>query len=42
MVERNINELFIFGDDFDAILSVLEEDEEVETQLLQAVDSVSK
>ena len=41
MAARNESELFIFGDEFDAILSALEEDEQVERELLQAVDNVS-
>ena len=35
MVAGHESELFIFGDDFDALLSALEEDEQLERELLQ-------
>lgn len=38
---QNINELFITGDDFDAILEILEQDEEIENQFTEAVNDVS-
>ena len=35
------NNLFFFGDDFDAILSILEEEEELNEQFREADDEVS-
>ena len=35
------NDLFFFGDDFDAILSILEEEEELDEQFREAADEVS-
>ena len=35
------NDLFFFGDDFDAILDILEEEEELDEQFRQAADQVS-
>ena len=37
----NINDLFITGDDFDAIMEILEQDEEIESQFTEAVNDVS-
>jgi len=37
----NINDLFIFGDDFDAILAILESDEGIEEQFVPAVSEAS-
>ena len=35
------SELFIFGDDFDAILDMLEEEEEMDGYFTEAADDVS-
>ena len=35
------NDLFFFGDDFDAILGILEDEEELDKQFGEAVDKVS-
>lgn len=35
------SELFIFGDDFDAILDILEEEEELDEYFTEAADDVS-
>ena len=35
------NDLFFFGDDFDAILGILEEEEELDEQFREAADEVS-
>lgn len=35
------NDLLFFGDDFDAILGILEEDEELDEQFREAADEVS-
>ena len=35
------NDLVFFGDDFDAILGILEEEEELDEQFRQAADQVS-
>ena len=35
------NDLFFFGDDFDAILGILEEEEELDDQFREAADEVS-
>lgn len=35
------NDLFFFGDDFDAILGILEEEEEIDEQFREAADEVS-
>ena len=35
------NEDFLFADDFDVIMAILEEDENVEEQFLEAVQEVS-
>ena len=37
----DVNDLFFFGDDFDAVLDILEIDEELEEQFTEAVDEVS-
>ena len=37
----DVNDLFFFGDDFDAVLDILEIDEELEEQFIEAVDEVS-
>ena len=37
----DVNDLFFFGDDFDAVLDILEIDEELEEQFTKAVDEVS-
>ena len=37
----NSSDLFIYGDDFDTILELLQEDEEIEYEINQAVDNVS-
>lgn len=37
----NVSELYLFGDDFEAILDILEEDEEFEEQCEAAVSDVS-
>lgn len=36
-----MNDLFFFGDDFDVILGILEEDEEFDEQFREVVDEVS-
>ena len=35
------NDLFFFGDDFDAILGILEEEEQLDEQFREAADEVS-
>ena len=35
------NDLFFFGDDIDAILDILEEEEDLDEQFREAVDEVS-
>ena len=35
------NDLFVLGDDFDAILNALEEEETIENEILKTVDNVS-
>ena len=35
------NDLFFFGDDFDAILGILEEEEELDEEFREAADEVS-
>ena len=40
-VRENTNDLFIFADDFDAILAILEVDELLEKEIIQAVENVS-
>ena len=35
------NDLFFFGDDFDAILGILEEEEELDEQFREAADEAS-
>ena len=37
----DVNDLFFFGDDFDAVLDILEIDEELGEQFTEAVDEVS-
>ena len=37
----DMNDLFFFGDDFDAILGILEEEEELDEQFREAADEVS-
>ena len=37
----DVNDLFFFGDDFDAVLDILEIDEELEEQFIGAVHEVS-
>ena len=37
----DMNKLFFFGDDFDAVLDILETEEELEEQFTEAVDSLS-
>lgn len=37
----DISELFLFGEDFDAVLDILENEEELEEQFTEAVDNVS-
>ena len=37
----DINDLYLFGDDFDAILGILEEEEELDEQFTEAADEVS-
>ena len=37
----DINDLFIFGEDFDTILGILEEEEELGEQFKEAADEVS-
>ena len=37
----DVNDLFFFGDDFDALLDTLDIDEELEEQFTEAVDEVS-
>lgn len=34
-------DLYLVGDDFDAVLAILEDEEELEEQFTEAVDSVS-
>ena len=34
-------DIFLFGDDFDAILAVLEQDEDMEEQFIASVENVS-
>lgn len=37
----DINDLFIFGEDFDIILGILEEEEELDEQFIEVVGEVS-
>ena len=37
----DVKDLFFFGDDFDAVLGILEIDEELEKQFTEAIDEVS-
>ena len=37
----DINDLFIFGEDFDTILGILEEEEELDEQFTEAAGEVS-
>jgi hypothetical protein len=37
----DMSELFLFGDDLDAVLDILESEEDLEEQFIEAVDSVS-
>jgi len=37
----DMNDLFLFGDDFDAILDILENEEELEEDFTEAVNGVS-
>jgi hypothetical protein len=37
----DINDLFFFGDDFDAIFDILEDEEELEEQFTEAASVVS-
>ena len=37
----DMNDLFFFGDDFEAILDILETDENLDEQFAEAVDEVS-
>lgn len=37
----DMNDLFFFGDDFDVILGILEEEEEIDEQFREVVDEVS-
>jgi len=37
----DLNDLFFFGDNFDAILGILEEEEELDEHFKQAADEVS-
>ena len=37
----DVKDLFFFGDDFDAVLDILEIDEELEEQFTEAIDEVS-
>ena len=37
----DVEDLYFVGDDFDAVLAILEDEEELEEQFTRAVDSVS-
>lgn len=41
MADMN-NDLFVFGDDFDAILDILEEDEALEEEFTSTANDVSR
>lgn len=40
-IMADINDLFIFGEDFDTILGILEEEEELDEQFTEAAGEVS-